>query len=254
MNVVSKKISSIESYFGKSKLKILTISWINRYSSSFSDEELCRLFEQTFDESPSYFEMEGHAKEVAEQLMISYYHNEAFIKANFIEYLKNKKTLSFFELPVGNSRVDICSINGFSCAYEIKTKYDSLRRLDKQLNDYLDVFEHVYVICPLEKKEDLLASIPECVGLYVYDDSVDNPVFEIVKEAKISSHLSAHAQFLILRKSEREKISCLLNDNKLVNEYFKNCLKIRYKRKWNIFCRHPKYLNRLDYQFYFNSI
>lgn len=254
MNKVSKTISSIQSYYKEKELEALTISWASQYSSTFNDEKLCSLFENVFNESADYFEIKGKAKEVVEQLVINYYHNEAFIKAHFIDYLKNKKSISFFELPVGNSRIDICSINGFSCAYEIKTKYDSLKRLDKQLEDYLCVFEHVYVICSTDKKEELLSVIPECVGLYTYDDLSENPSFEIVKEAKTSPFINLHIQFSVLRQNEREKAIGFLNNKELMNNFFKQCLKNRYRKKWDVFCKHPKSLNRLDYQFYFNSI
>ena len=50
------------------------------------------------------------------------------------------------ELPVGRSIVDVAIFNGTSTAYEIKTEFDSNRRLVTQTPDYLKAFERVYVV------------------------------------------------------------------------------------------------------------
>ncbi|HGH4622087.1 sce7726 family protein [Enterobacter cloacae] len=50
------------------------------------------------------------------------------------------------ELPINNSIVDVAVFNGCSTAYEIKTEYDSPKRLVTQSVDYLDVFERVYIV------------------------------------------------------------------------------------------------------------
>lgn len=50
------------------------------------------------------------------------------------------------ELPVGRSIVDVAVFNGTSTAYEIKTEFDSERRLSTQTPDYLRAFERVYVV------------------------------------------------------------------------------------------------------------
>lgn len=50
------------------------------------------------------------------------------------------------ELPVGRSIVDIAVFNGTSTAYEIKTEFDSARRLQTQTNDYLKAFDEVFVV------------------------------------------------------------------------------------------------------------
>lgn len=50
------------------------------------------------------------------------------------------------ELAVGNSIVDAAVFNGTSTAYEIKTEFDSHRRLTTQTQDYLRAFDRVYVV------------------------------------------------------------------------------------------------------------
>ncbi len=151
MNAARTSFNSLKTYFGEKKLRLLSAQWLDKYTPFSSDEQLCDLFEDVFGESASYFEINGNAKAVAEKLMLEFYHNEAFIKSSIINLLKRENNVTFFEMPLLDSRIDVCSINGHSCAYEIKTSYDTIRRLKKQVNDYLKAFELVYVVCPIEK-------------------------------------------------------------------------------------------------------
>lgn len=102
--------------------------------------------------------------------MMQKYLNENAIKSSFINkvLLRGKSHVSIFELNVGSSRVYSCKINGTSIAYEIKTDLDNFNRLDKQLNDYLQAFEEVYVICSNNRVNKVKAIILEEVGIYAY--------------------------------------------------------------------------------------
>ena len=74
-----------------------------------------------------------------------YYHNDYYVRYSFInKVLKKSSAISFEELPVENSRVDLASINGKSVAYEIKSEFDNYERLEKQINDYSKCFESDY--------------------------------------------------------------------------------------------------------------
>ena len=50
------------------------------------------------------------------------------------------------EQHVGDSIVDLAVFNGTSTAYEIKTEFDSDRRLVSQASNYLKTFEQVYLV------------------------------------------------------------------------------------------------------------
>lgn len=50
------------------------------------------------------------------------------------------------ELPVGSSIVDTAVFNGTSTAYEIKTEFDSPRRLTSQTPDYTKAFDKIYIV------------------------------------------------------------------------------------------------------------
>ena len=248
-----EQVRSLKYYYGEKELEQKSIRWIESYSPWLSDDSLCSIFNDVFGESASLFNINGNSKKTIESLMINYYHNEAYIKSAFMMELKKHKAVSFFELPVSDSRIDLCSINGNSIAYEIKTKYDTTKRLLKQVTDYSKAFEYVYVICPTCKVDEIINLVPDNVGVYVYDDELTNVKFEIYREAKISNSINRDVQTSVLHKDEKPSNLDSLSDDD-VNLIFKSVLKRRYKNKWNSLCKNYKQINKLDYQYYFNSI
>jgi hypothetical protein len=71
------------------------------------------------------------------------------------------------ELPVGRSIVDVAIANGTTTAYEIKTEYDTARRLPTQTNDYLKAFDKVYVVTHPGHVERYERELDERVGLII---------------------------------------------------------------------------------------
>ena len=61
-------------------------------------------------------------------------------------------TIAFNEFRVGNSIVDFAIMNGESIAFEIKTDFDSPRRLQKQMDDYKRVFNKSYIVVTSENR------------------------------------------------------------------------------------------------------
>lgn len=71
------------------------------------------------------------------------------------------------ELPVGRSVVDVAVFNGTSTAYEIKTEYDSTRRLESQAKDYLKAFDKVLVVTDNQMVNDVISTVDSRVGVVV---------------------------------------------------------------------------------------
>lgn len=85
------------------------------------------------------------SNKVVNDMIFNYYFCERVIKYYFIKHLKDQLNhIVAFEMNIGDSRIDICRINGSSYAYEIKTEYDTFDRLGSQMQDYLRTFEKVY--------------------------------------------------------------------------------------------------------------
>lgn len=83
--------------------------------------------------------------------LVASYRNEYVYKNDLASRLifgrHSPKTASFHvELPVGQSIADVAIANGTTTAYEIKTEYDTAKRLKTQTNDYLKAFDKVLVV------------------------------------------------------------------------------------------------------------
>lgn len=81
------------------------------------------------------------------------------------EHIPQNSTL-INEFRVCNSKADIAIINGKSTVYEIKSKYDSLDRLESQIADYKKVFDRIYVVTSKEKIKAVDKKVGEKIGIY----------------------------------------------------------------------------------------
>ncbi len=84
-------------------------------------------------------------------LLASRYRNEYVYKnelATRLVFKRHSPRSAGFqvELRVGASIADVVIANGTTTAYEIKTEFDTSRRLSSQTSDYLKAFDKVYVV------------------------------------------------------------------------------------------------------------
>lgn len=173
-------------------------------------------------------------------ILKNYYQNDFYIRYSFINKILSKsKAISFEEFPIGESRIDLASINGKSVAYEIKTKFDNYRKLKKQIADYSMCFEYVYVICPKENVNKIIKQIPDYCGIYLYHGKA-NTFFEKYREAAFSPNLNFAEMVKLLRKNElisyfKTGDLNYIRDNysfDYINLSFKKALKKRFNERW----------------------
>lgn len=132
------------------------------------------------------------------------YRNE-YVYKNFIarKILRSKHSLQssvlLSEFRVGQNKADLVLLNGCSTCYEIKTEYDSLNRLEDQLQSYIQLFEKVYVVCPSSLQIDVEAIIPHSVGIMVL---TDNNTLRTIKEAISNDIFDISLMMKSLRKEE----------------------------------------------------
>ena len=90
------------------------------------------------------------------------------------KYQSNENSLILEEVGImhGNSIVDLAVFSPFfNQAFEIKSAQDSLTRLPKQLQDYIQVFDYITVITQPSHLEDIKRICPKFIGiLVVYND------------------------------------------------------------------------------------
>lgn len=212
-----------------------------------------------------------NTRELFNEIILKYYPNELSVKSNFINQVlfKSNDHVTIFELPIGSSRIDLCKLNGSSTAYEIKTDLDNLLRLNKQLNDYLQIFEKVFVICSLNKLSDIEKQIIPICGIYTYSISIHgNYKFQLYRHAISSEYLNSKKQLDILRKQELIKnfsVTPLTNRNDVtslilqeysasqINEMFKQVIKRRYQNQWDFLKNNRSKIFEIDYQWFFKN-
>jgi hypothetical protein len=69
------------------------------------------------------------------------------------------------EFRVGDCKADLAILNGTATVYEVKSERDSLSRLERQVTAYAKVFARVYVIAAESHVDDVMALVPEDVGV-----------------------------------------------------------------------------------------
>lgn len=209
---------------------------------------------------------------VVNDMIFNYYFCERVIKYYFINHLRSKLDhIVAFEMSIGDSRIDICRINGSSYAYEIKTEYDTFDRLGTQMQDYVRTFEKVYVIVPHSKLDDVNSLIPEPCGIISYRITRDKKVvFSYRKRAQKNrcdikfclSSLSSIDMSYILRllnekdfKTRAEKLTRLLqiSDTQSIWTQYRELLKHKYADQWWFVTQHFDQILPIDIQSFFAS-
>ncbi|PLX68148.1 MAG: hypothetical protein C0603_08550 [Denitrovibrio sp.] len=184
------------------------------------------------------------ANKFINELFLKYHINEKILKYMLVKDLISKDETVVFEMNTLNSRVDICRINGQSYAYEIKSEYDSLKRLGKQLSDYSKLFEFVFVIVTVKHLEEAQLIIPLHCGIILYKDGK----LRTIKKATKSPLISPKEQLSHIHPSKfkynftypydgdesSKALEAILTKytNKTINTRFKKILKSKYKEEW----------------------
>jgi hypothetical protein len=147
----------------------------------------------------------GQAYEAGWTLLAEQYRNEYVYKnelaARLIFSRHSPRTAGFaVELNIGKSIVDVAVANGTSTAYEIKTEYDSCRRLNTQTADYLKAFDKVYVVTHPDYVERYAQELDSRVGLIsLFPGSSLRPHREAISNAQ---NVDPRIIFRRLRRAE----------------------------------------------------
>lgn len=113
-----------------------------------------------------------------------YYKNTLTNKQLLGRHSLNTATM-LSEFRVGQNIADCVLLNGSSTCYEIKTKYDSLDRLEEQLASYCSLFDKVYVVCD-ERHTDKVAAVA-CREVGILQLTKRNTLSEVRKATDLSS-------------------------------------------------------------------
>ena len=150
----------------QTEMNNITMERLRSYSSVFSRKVFSDIIDyddyshvdwlySTYDEASSFNTYMDYFRALYSVISKSYkceyvYKNE-IINQLLLKKYGTKKTVVFNELRIGNSIVDLASINGESKAVVVKSEFDSPRRLKKQMDDYKRIFNKCYVVVPSGK-------------------------------------------------------------------------------------------------------
>ena len=165
--------------------------------------------------------------EVILNLLCLYYRNELFVK-RALEASPYLNSSFIEELPLLDSRVDIASVNGYSYAFEIKTQYDTLSRLEKQINDYSKCFEKIYIVCSSDKYEQVMDIVPEYCGILTYSNK-GRCVFTKKRSPKVSPKIDPKSQLDFLYKKELKKTFNMVETDKIIKSFDSKKINITFK-------------------------
>lgn len=139
--------------------------------------------------------------------------NASHIKAFLIDYWleQNHPDLIINEVPFfkGSRRADLVIIEENKLiGFEIKSELDSLKNLKKQIDDYIKIFDIVYVVIDkkfIQNKE--LNELPNSVGIIIYD--------KIIKIKKKPKQIKKFKKSNLISLLWRKDLETLLNNKKL---------------------------------------
>lgn len=125
--------------------------------------------------------------ESAYKILENDYRNEYFYKNLIVNKLfLDKHCLDtatiITEFRVGSNKADCVILNGKSTCYEIKTEYDSLVRLETQLDSYSRLFDEVYVVCSHKNQNTVVNKLPDNIGLIVLSEQNDLDTIKFAKK------------------------------------------------------------------------
>ena len=146
-----------------------------------------------------------------------YYRCEYVYKNELIKLLLKKygtrNSVYSNEFRVGNSIADMVMFNGESKAFEIKTEYDTPRRLDKQMDDYKRFFDKCYIIVPEDKVDEYRDILESTTGIIAMSRNNGRIILKEIRHAEQNERFEFEALMSCLRTEEYKNIVLSLGES-----------------------------------------
>ncbi len=134
-----------------------------------------------------------------------YVYKNELINELLLKKYGTKNTVVINEFKVGNSVADMVLFNGTSKAFEIKTKLDSEKRLNGQLNDYTRIFKECYVVTHESLIEKYLIT-DEKIGIIAITKKGHSHRMEEIRKAVVSDDIDVNVLMRSIRTQEYKNI------------------------------------------------
>ena len=185
--------------------------------------------------------------------------NAVQIKTILIDYLLANYDTEFIatEVPYlsGSRRADLVAmIDNKTVSFEIKSELDSLSKLSKQINDYIDVFNEVYVVLAEKyRQSNVISNLPSKVGIFYINKNNKILLHRKAKEQKI---LNPEKLIYFFKKDEMININNIdtnlslrkirekflkMNSIKDIVKYTKEILRNKYLEKYKTLLNEKEY-------------
>ena len=132
------------------------------------------------------------------------YKNTLLNKILLGKYSTNTST-AFDEFKIGFSIADFVLLNGEAKVYEIKTEFDSLEKLDKQIKDYKKFADKIYVVSNSRFLPTLIDRYSQ-TSIGIIELTNRNTLRTIIKAKSNQNYFEHEIIFKTLRKQEYCKI------------------------------------------------
>lgn len=143
---------------------------------------------------------------IRNQYCCEYVYKNEFLTRILIQQYGTAKTVAFNEFKVPPSIVDIALFNGESKAFEIKTEYDTPKRLYGQIANYTNFFDKCYLIIPEALLTKYLDLIELNIGILLLSQSKSSiKIFEY-RDASNNDSLSVELVMRVLHTQEYKNI------------------------------------------------
>jgi hypothetical protein len=138
------------------------------------------------------------------------YQNEYVFKNSFlndwlIKEIGYNNTKIFNEFRVGNAVADLVMFNGKSKVFEIKTEFDSTKRLKLQIENYSKAFNQIFLIVP-ESKLSLYSKFDKSIGVISFNNNEGDERFILQRDAITNYEVDPETIMKVLHTNEYKSI------------------------------------------------
>ncbi len=202
-----ERLRSYSSIFSRS-----VFSDIIEYDDYTRLNTLFNRYDSSKDRFCSYFDYIKYIyRVIAKEYRCEYIYKNEIINKLLINEYGTKNTVAINEFRVQNSIVDFALFNGESKAFEIKTEYDTKKRLEHQIDDYSKLFQKCYIVIPEGSYQQYNDSVSENVGIIVLIREKGRIKLSERRAATENRNIDPHVLMRSIRASEYRNI---------VTEYF----------------------------------
>ena len=183
-----------QSFFKKNLIKEngvdLLFDTIEKYHKIDQRKKLKNIYSDMYLDLLNNYKCEYIYKNELFNLLLNQYHNT---------------NVAFFdEFKIENSIADLVCFNGNITIYEIKTDLDSLDKLEKQIEDYKNIADKIFIVTsPKFLKKIISNNIYKEVGVVILDDKNNLSKY---RESNLNITINRKSLYKLLHKKEVSEI------------------------------------------------